>query len=43
MKRGHDALSKDTLGLGLECQCALAIQHFGARGTDLDGILKIKE
>jgi endonuclease YncB( thermonuclease family) len=43
MKRGHDSLAKDTLGLGVECQCALAIQHFGPRGTDLDGILKTPE
>jgi hypothetical protein len=43
MKRGHDALLKDTLGVGSGCQCALAIQHFGPRGVDLDGILKLKE
>jgi hypothetical protein len=40
MQDGHDALTKDNLGLGPACQCALAIQHFGPRGVDLDGVLQ---
>ena len=43
MEEGRDALVKDKLGVGPACQCALAIQHFGPRGIDLDGVLKLKE
>jgi hypothetical protein len=39
MQQGRDALLNDTLGFGAVCQCALAIQHFGPRGIDLNGVL----
>lgn len=39
--QGRDALLKDRLGVGRECQCALAAGHFGPRGNDLDGVLDI--
>lgn len=43
MENGRNALVTDHMRIGMECQCALAIDAFGPRGYDLDGVLDIRQ